>query len=466
MAKMRRKISWAVAAVLAVTATASGQTGEGQSGNTSPFFGSATQGTATATPISLSVKETVDRALQFNLGLLLQEEEAKSAHGARWRALAGLLPDISTGITTSRQIINLEAYGFQANPSVIGPFNVFDARVYASQPVLDLRALNDARAASANERAEVLGIRSARDLVTLVAVNLYLEAVAAASRVEATHAQQATAEALSTQAADMKQAGVVAGIDVVRAQVQVQNQRRRTIRAESDFEKAKLQLARAIGLPPGQPFTLSDKIPYAPLSDVTLETALKTAFESRPDYLAARERVAAAEASRRASASDHIPTVHLDADYGSLGQTVSGSHETYRVAATVRLPIFDAGRSTARRIETASDLRRRQAELEDMRGRVEYDVRTALLDVRAAGQQLEAAQSNVTLAGQELEQARDRFAAGVAGNIEVTQAQESVAIASESYIDALYAHNLSKASLARAVGTAEQSVKAFIEGMK
>jgi outer membrane protein TolC len=332
--------------------------------------------------------------------------------------------------------------------------------------LFDLRALNDARAASANERAQTLGIRSARDLVTLVAVNLYLEAVAAASRIEATRAQQATAEALSTQAADMKQAGVVAGIDLLRAQVQVQNQRRRTIRAESDFEKTKLQLARAIGLPPGQSFTLTDKIPYAPLSDITVDNALKTAFESRADYLAARERVAAAEASRRAASSDHLPTVHLDADYGALGQTVSGSHETYRVAATVRLPIFDAGRSTARRIETASELRRRQAELDDVRGRVDYDVRTAMLDVRAAAQQLEAAQANVTLAGQELEQARDRFAAGVAGNIEVTQAQESVAIASESYIDALYAHNLAKASLARAVGTAEQSVKAFIEGIK
>src|SRR3954466_454158 len=463
---MCRTIAGVLAMMLAVATTAQGQTGEGQGSGTSPFFGSATHGTVSATPINLSVKDAVERALQFNLGLLLQEEEVKRAHGARWRALAALLPDISTGITTSRQIINLEAYGFQANPSVIGPFNVFDARVYASQPVLDLRALNDARAASANERAQTLGIRTARDLVTLVAVNLYLEAVAADSRVEATRAQQATAVALSTQAADMKQAGVVAGIDVVRAQVQVQNQRRRTIRAETDSQKAKMQLARAIGLPPGQTFTLTNRIPYAPLTDVTIEGALKTAFESRADFLAARERVAAAEASRRAAASDHIPTVHLDADYGSLGQTVSGSHETYRIAANVRLPIFDGGRSTARRIETASDVRRRQAELEDVRGRVEYDVRTALLDLRAAAQQLEAAQANVTLAGQELEQARDRFAAGVAGNIEVTQAQESVAIASESYIDALYAHNLAKASLARAVGTAEQSVKAFVGGMK
>lgn len=466
MAKMRKTIAAVGAVVLAVAATARAQSAEGQTGGTNPFFGSATQGTATPTPINLSVKDAVERALQFNLGLLLQEEQAKTAHGARWRALAGLLPDISTGFTPSRQIINLEAYGFQADPSVIGPFNVFDARVYASQPLLDLRALNDARAASANERAETLGIRTARDLVTLVAVNLYLEAIAAASRVEAAHAQQTTAEALATQAADMKQSGVVAGIDVLRAQVQVQNQRRRTIRAESDYEKSKLQLARAIGVPTGQSFTLTDKIPYAPLADVTLDSALKTAFESRADYLAAKERLTAAEASRRAAASDHLPTVRLDADYGSLGQTVSNSHETYRVAANVRVPVFDGGRSTARRIETASDVRRRQAELDDMRGRVEYDVRTALLDVRAAAQQLEAAQANVTLAGQELEQARDRFAAGVAGNIEVTQAQESVAVASESYIDALYAHNLAKASLARAVGTAEQSVKAFIEGMK
>ena len=232
------------------------------------------------------------------------------------------------------------------------------------------------------------------------------------------------------------------------------------------FRKETAARTRHLGFHPDRCSHSPTRSPDAPLSEITLDIALKTAFESRADYLAARERLAAADASRRAAASDHIPTVHLDADYGALGQTVSGSHETYRVAATVRLPLFDAGRSTARRIETASELRKRQAELDDVRGRVEYDVRAAFLDVRAAAQQLDAAQSNVTLAGQELEQARDRFAAGVAGNIEVTQAQESVAIASESYIDALYAHNLAKASLARAVGTAEQSVKAFVEGLK
>src|SRR5689334_1701823 len=155
---MRRTIAIAIAVMLAAARTTHGQAGEGQtsSSSSSPFMGSAPKEAVSATPINLSVKDAVDRALQFNLGLLLQEEEVQNAHGARWRALANLLPDVSTGFTTSRQIINLEAYGFQADPSVIGPFNVFDARVYASQPVFDLRALNDARAASANERAQTL----------------------------------------------------------------------------------------------------------------------------------------------------------------------------------------------------------------------------------------------------------------------------------------------------------------------
>ncbi|MEP6916890.1 MAG: TolC family protein [Acidobacteriota bacterium] len=460
-----RTIAWMLAVALAAAAPARAQGGS-TLGAPSPFMGSAPRGAATAEPLLLSVKDAVDRALQFNLGLLLQEEAAKTAHGARWRALADLLPNLSATAGESRQVINLAAYGFPTDHPIVGPFNVFDTRVYLSQPVLDLQALNQSRAASANERAEVLGIRTARDLVTLVAVNLYLESVAAASRIDAARAQQATADALFKQASDMKQAGLIAGIDVLRTQVQIQNQRQRAIRADNDFEKSKLQLARAIGLPAGQPITLTDKIPYAPLADVTLESALKTAFESRADYLAARERLAAAEASRRAAVGERLPTLHLDADYGAIGQTPDSAHSTYRIAATVRVPIFEGGKATAHRIESESLLRQRQAEVEDFKGRVEYDVRAALLDVRAATQQLEAAQTNTTLAGQELEQARDRFAAGIAGNLEVTQAQETVAAASENFIAALYAHNLAKATLARAVGTAEQSISAFLGGMK
>jgi outer membrane protein TolC len=433
---------------------------------TSPFLGSVPQGTPTAEPIKLSLKDTVVRALQYNLGLLLQEHALKAAQGARWKALEDLLPNISGSVGERRQVINLEAYGFPANPSIVGPFNVFDARLALSQPLVDLSALNDARAATLKTHAEQLGVRSARDLVVLVSVNLYLEAVSAASRIEAAHAQLHTAEALLQQANDLKASGLVAGIDVLRADVQVQNSRQRSITAENDFEKAKLQLGRAIGLPLGQSITVPDTIPFAPLPSVTLDATLRDAFEKRPDLLAARDRLAAAEAELRAAKAEVLPTVRLDADYGTIGQKATASHPTFTVAATVHVPLFEAGRAQARRAEAEAEERRRRAEFEDFRGRVDLEVRTAFLDVGAASQQLEAAQKTVTLANQELEQARDRFGAGVAGNIEVTQAQESVATASETYIAALYRHNLAKATLAQAVGIAESAIMTYLGGLQ
>jgi len=447
--------------LIAVPLTADAQTPP------SPFLGSAPpSGPPSPQPIPLSVKDAATRALQYNLGLLLQEANATQAHGARWRALQDLLPNISGSVNERRTVINLAVFGFQADPSIIGPFNVFDARVTASQPVIDLRALNDYKAAALNEKAETRGVKSARDLVVLVAVNLYLEAVTASNRIELARAQLETAEALSRQATDLKTSGLVANVDVLRAQVQVQNRRQRSIVAENDFAKAKLQLARAIGLPPGQDFTLTDKMPFAPLSDVTIEDALARAYDQRADFLAARDRVSAAEATSRAANAELLPTLNIDGDYGTIGNTASGSHPTYTVAATVRVPLFEAGRAQTRRAESEALLQRRRAELEDVKGQIDIEVRTAFLDVRAAAQQLDAAQTTVTLANQELEQARDRFAAGVTGNIEVTQAQESVVAASDTYLAALYAHNLAKASLARALGVAETAIMQYLGGVQ
>jgi outer membrane protein TolC len=448
-------------ALLAGPAAASAQT------PSSPFLGSAPPpGPPSPQPLALSLKDAVTRGLQYNLGLLLQESSVTQARGARWHALEDLLPNLATTLSENRTVINLAVYGFKADPSIIGPFNIFDARVALSQPLIDLRALNDYRAAALNERAEARGIQSARDLVVLVTVNLYLEAITASSRIEVARAQQETAQALFQQASDLKASGLVAGVDVLRAQVQVQNQRQRSIAAQNEFEKAKLKLARAIGLAPGQQFTLPDKIPYAPLGDITLENALARAYDTRADYLAARDRVTAAEATRRAAAAELLPTVHFDANYGTIGQSTSDSHPTYTLGATVRVPLFEAGRAQAKRAEGDALLKRRRSELEDVKGQIDVDVRSAFLDVRAAAEQLEAAQTTVTLANQELEQARDRFAAGVASNIEVTQAQETVAAASETYIAALYAHNVAKAMLARAVGIAESAVLQYLGGVQ
>ena len=460
---MIRRLS---AFVLAATCAAAPAVAQDGSAGTAVFRGSVPQGAATAEPLALSLKSTVERALQFNLGLLLQEASSDVAQGARWRALSDLLPRVSGSVSARRQVINLEAFGFPAPDPIVGPFNTVDARIGLSQPIVDLRALFDAKAAGAAARAATAGVKSARDLVVLVAVNLYLEAVTAGSRIEVVRAQQETADQLAVQARDLKTAGLVAGLDVVRAEVEVQRLRQRRVAADNAYAKSLLHLGRAIGLPPGQVVRLTDPIPYAPLADVTLEQALADAYAQRPDYVAARERLTAAESAHRAATSELLPSLRFDADYGTIGQEWGTAHPTYAVAATVRVPVFEGGRAQARRLETNAVVRQRRAEADDLRGRIDVEVREAMLDVTAAAQELVAADATVALATQALTQARDRFAAGVAGNLEVTQAQEALAAASDARLDVLYRHNLAKAALARAVGTAEQAVTAFLGGSK
>jgi outer membrane protein TolC len=248
--------------------------------------------------------------------------------------------------------------------------------------------------------------------------------------------------------------------------VQLGSERQRTTAAKNDFEKSKLQLARVIGLPPGQAFTLSDELPFVPFPDLTLEQALERAYSSRPDYLAAQERVRAAEADRAAAVGEWLPSVRVSADYGKIGLTPSSAESTYSLAGSLNVPVFNGGRSRGHLLQADSDLRLRRSELADLKAGIDYDVRSAFLDLQANSEQLQVATRSRDLAGQQLTQARDRFAAGVASNIEVVQAQEAVATASEQYISALYSYNLAKALLARDIGVAEEMAQQVLGGVR
>jgi outer membrane protein TolC len=432
----------------------------------SPFGGGVPQGTATAQTLQLTVADVIHRALEYNLGVLLSEQEVSHAGGTRWVTLSQLLPNVSAYVTESRQRINLEAFGF--NPSnfglspVVGPFNTFDARVTLSQSLLDRRATNETRAENHNVEAARHSYRSARDLVVLVAANAYLQMLASDARTQSARAQLQTSDTLYQQAQDLKQNGIVAGIDVVRAEVRLNGDRQRVTVYQNDFEKARLQLARLIGLPVGQAFAISAQLPNVPVPDMTIEQALAQAYRDRPDYLAAQERVRAAEASRAAAFSEQLPSLQVNANYGVLGLTAADSVATYTLAGSVIIPIFQGGRTHGRLAEADADLRQRRAEAEDMRAQIYYDVRSAFFDLQATGEQLQVATRSRDLANQELTQARDRFAAGVANNLEVVQAQQSVTTADEQYIDALLGYDVSKAVLARSLGDAEAAVQRIL----
>jgi len=432
----------------------------------SPFGGGVPQGTATPETLQLTVGDVLRRALQYNLGVLLSEQDLAHAGGTRWVALSQLLPNVSAHVTESRQRINLEAFGFNPSSfglsSVVGPFNTFDARVTLSQALVDLRASHESRSETHNVEAARYSYKSARDVVVLVAANGYLQVLAADARAQSARAQLQTSQTLYQQAQDLKQNGIVAGIDVVRAEVRLNGDRQRVTVSQNDFDKARLQLARIIGLPIGQAFALSAALPNVPVPEMTVEEALAQAYRDRPDYLAAQERVRAAEASRAAAFSEQLPSVRVNADYGAFGLTASNSVATYTLAGSVVIPIFQGGRTQGRLAEADADLRQRRAEAEDMRSQIYYDVRAAFFDLQATGEQLQVATRSRELANQELTQARDRFAAGVANNLEVVQAQQSVTTADEQYIDALLGYDVAKAVLARSLGDAEAAVQRIL----
>ncbi|HKT89586.1 MAG TPA: TolC family protein [Candidatus Sulfotelmatobacter sp.] len=449
-------------------------------GNQSPFLGSSPEGKATPEVLQIDFKEAIDRGLRNNLGLLLASEQTEGARGQRWQELSVLLPNIGATIQEDVQTQALAALGFNklapffaapgaapaAFPRVIPAFNYFDARIGVSQSLFNFRNLERERAALENVKASELTYKQAREMVVLAVGNAYLQAIAAAARVDTAEAQVKAAQALYDKASDQQKAGVTPAIDTLRSQVELQARQQQLIVARNDLAKLTLSVARVIGLPPGQQFVLTEKAPYQALTPLPLETYLQHAYAERSDYLSALAQVRSAEISKKAAFAGHYPTIDVQANVGDIGVNPSQSNGTWQVNGGINIPIFAGNRVHADMLQADSRLQQARSQLGDLRGRIDYEVRTALLDLNAAADQVNVARSSVELAEQTLTQSQDRFTAGVADNLEVVQAQESVASAHESYIQSLYAHNLAKVELAFAIGDAEQGVRRYLKGIQ
>ncbi|MCU1335994.1 MAG: outer rane efflux protein [Bryobacterales bacterium] len=433
------------------------------------FQGSVPTGAPSSTPLALTLREAIDRGLKANLGLLVSDAAKDNARGERLRALSALMPQLNAKAAETVQQISLNTIGLNFQipgvsiPTVVGPFHYTDIRAYASWTAFDYNARKNYKSAQESQRAAQLSVLDARDLVVQATANGYLQIIADASRVDAIRSQVETSQALYDRAVDQQNAGTAAGIDVLRSQVELKQQQQRLLAQRNQFEKDKLTLGRVIGLPPGQVFNISETAPFAPLAAMTQDQALQAAIQQRPDYQSYKARVRAAEETVKAARGERYPIADVTADYGDVGPTLGKSHGTFSFVASARITIFDGGRIAGDIIQARAALKQRQDELADLGGQIDYQVRSAFLDIGSAADQVAVARDNLDLANQTLVQARDRFSAGVTDNIEVVQAQESVAAANDTLISALFAHNVAKVGLARALGGTEQGIQQFLE---
>ncbi len=436
--------------------------------NQAPVSGSVPEGKATPGVLPLSFSDAINRGLRNNLGLLLSNDNTLAARGEKWKELSDLLPHLNVTATQSATQIDFAALGFRFSipgvPTVVGPIGIFQSGVNLSQTVFDWHSIQRTRAAQESERAAHYSSKDARELVVLAVSNAYLLTVAAAARVDTGEADVETAQALFDKASDQQTAGTSPAIDTLRAHVELQSRQEELIVSRNNFAKQKLALARVIGLPPGQEFKLTTEAPYRPLAVAGIEEDLEKAYLSRADYLAAVQQERAAELMRRAATAEHYPSLDIGGNYGAAGVNAGISHGVFQAGATLNIPIAAGGHIHADVLQAEAQLRQSRQQLDNLRGQIDYEVRSARLDLQAAADQVEVARSSVDLAQQTLTQARDRFAAGVTDNLEVVQAQEALVAAKENYISSLYAHNISKVELAKAVGFAEEGVKQYLPG--
>jgi len=461
-----------LATSVAQTQTSAGPSTPGASipgtGGVSQFAGSVP---AKLVPgvLSLSLRDAIDRGLKQNLGVLLSSADIRSARGQRWEALSALLPHVEAAPYVEASKINLAELGLTSFgglkiPTSIGPFSYFDARAALTQSLFDWKSINATRAANQNLKSAAYTFKDARDLVVLAVGYTYLQAIADEARIETAEAQVKTAQALYDQATDQINAGTSPDIDGLRTKVELQTRQQQLIQAKNNFAIQKLTVARVIGLAPGQEFELSDKSPYQSIEVLSVDEALKRAYASRSDYLAAMTDVRAAQYAKKAAIAGYLPSLAFNADYGEGGSHPSTATSVYDARGTLSIPIFEGGSVHGDVLQADAKLEQSRERLDNLRGQIDSDVRAALLNLQSSAEQVNVARSNIDLADTALVQSSDRFSAGVTDTVEVVQSQEAVASAHEQYISSLYSYNYAKISLVRALGIAEQGVQEFFRG--
>jgi outer membrane protein TolC len=436
-----------------------------------PFTGSVPSTIRTPFSGSLSIRDALQRGLEYNLGAVGLTQAVHQARGQRTAARSTLLPNLVGTLTAAEEQINLAAVGLGSFaspipgisfPKVVGPFGYVDLRARLSQTVLDLTAWNNYRAASQTARAGDLTMQDARDLVVLAVGGTYLQVIAAKARADAERSQLDTANALYRQAAERRSAGLVAQVDVNRAQVQTLVQQQRLLSLQNDLQKQKINLALLVGLPPTDQYDVTDDVPFSVAPPLAIDEALAQASARRADLQAADAQAQAADRALAAARAERLPTVGVTADYGTIGPTPSQARATFSVVGTVRVPIWEGGRAEGHIEEAEAVVAQRRAELEALRSQVESEVRKAYLDLQAASGQVDVAVKNLEVTRENLDLTRQRFEAGVTDNVEVIQAQEALATAELDRINSVFAHNVAKLGLARAIGRASESVSQFL----
>jgi outer membrane protein len=408
-------------------------------------------------PAPLGLREAIAAAVSSRLDAVVAGEQASQARSRSLQAVSGLLPQLTASLSETRTFKeNLASQGlsFPGFPSMLGPFNTFDARARLTQKLFDWGAWRRSQSGSAAARAAGDEEKAVREQVASAAALSYLEAVRAQRAVAAASADKDVADSLLSLARDRKEQGAATGVDVVRAQARAADADAALLRARIGETEAQLLLKRVVGWPLGLELKLTDDFTAASSSAPALEASLTAAFAGRAELAAAEERFRSETLAAKAAFGDRAPTIVVTGDYARSGTVPADSRPVGDVGGALVLPVFSGGLLKGRQDEAESRARAARAELADVRQQVELDVRTALERLSESSEEERASELSLSLAVRELAMAQDRYAAGVGASVDVIEAQAELARARSAQVSALARYHSSRVNYAAAIGRA------------
>jgi outer membrane protein TolC len=400
--------------------------------------------------VSLSLKQN-PQVIVANLGIESSRQDQNVARSA-------LLPQLNASFSDTLRRGNLETAFGRPIPGFaqhIGPFYTLEGGAGVSAPLFDLTLWRRYQSSQSTVSASRAQETTVREQATLLVVSQYLGAQRAAADVKAAQSRVELAQALYDQAADLQKNGVGTGIDTLRANVQLKNESQRLIQSRTQLETALYALSRLLGMDATRPIQLADELQFSATPEFTVDQSLQVAYATRPEMVEIRAREMAATSDRKAAAAQRIPRLHFDGGWSEQGLTPERMIPVYEYGATVDIPIFTGGRIEAQQTKADIELKKLAEQQRDLQNRISVEIQTAVAQLNAARNEVDVANAGADLAREEVTQARDRFQAGVADNIEVISAQDALSRASDNQIAALYRFNQARADLAHAVGRIE-----------
>ncbi|MGB0910493.1 MAG: TolC family protein [Nitrospirales bacterium] len=412
--------------------------------------GPIARSTTNVPELRLSLRDAMQAAVDQNPTVQIFKEKIAQAEDVEDTRFGAFLPNISGRVSGARRRFFFGSFG--GNPSVSKPTDFYEARASLTQNIFSLSLIQRWRAAQAGvDVANLDSEVSERDTMATTGL-VYLEGLRAQQAVQARQADVKLNTELLRLATERKSAGMATSLDVTRAQVQLERERQRLLVARNDDNRAKLNLIRAIGLPFDVQLVLTDELELIEVPKQSADDAMLLARENRIELQAQKRRERLAALTLSSVVSERIPNLQASGDVGLIGNQIPDALTTDNVQVLLTVPIFDGGQREGRISENRSLVRQESLRTKDLEYQVTLEVRDALLTIESAQQQVKVAQLGLKLSLKELDLARERFAVGVATNIEVTNAQTSVAQARDSLIEGLFTFNAARVNLARAQG--------------